>query len=96
MQIQTIVALCTSLTIVAACGDSGAGDGYTSANDDASDADTDESGTEGTGDTGDTTGDTSDTDGIPIDPDNMIDNFEDGDNALIPNGGRQEIGRAPV
>jgi hypothetical protein len=88
MKIQTILVLCTTLTIVAAC-DSGAGDGYTSANDEASDEDTSEGATEGTGDTGDTTGDTGDTNGIPIDPDNMIDNFEDGDNALIPNGGRQ-------
>jgi hypothetical protein len=40
--------------------------------------------------TSDTTDDTT-TDGgdIPIDPDNMIDNFEDGDGALIPNNGRQ-------
>ncbi|MFV8752900.1 hypothetical protein ACNOYE_20330 [Nannocystaceae bacterium ST9] len=40
---------------------------------------------------GDTTeGDTTTEGGdIPIEPDNMLDNFEDGDGAIIPNGGRQ-------
>lgn len=90
MTSHTLVALCTTLTILAACSDSEAGDGYTGADDVDSAEDPDDSGTEGdTEGTGDTTDDGNDTDGIPIDPDNMIDNFEDGDNALIPNGGRQ-------
>ncbi|MFV8752902.1 hypothetical protein ACNOYE_20340 [Nannocystaceae bacterium ST9] len=87
--------MCTTLTLLAAC-DSDAGDGYTGADDVDSGEDTDDTGTDaGTDDAGtdgDTDGDTSDsgdTDDIPIEPDNMIDNFEDGDGALIPNGGRQ-------
>jgi hypothetical protein len=99
MRTKTIVALCATLTLVAACGDDGgAGEGYTGINsagdgdgdgDETGDGDGDQTGDgDGDGDSGD--GDGDDTDGgIPIEPDNMIDNFEDGDGALIPNGGRQ-------
>jgi hypothetical protein len=100
MRTKTYFSLCVALTIVAACGgdDEGPGDGYTGAGDGDGDAET--SG-DGDGDSGDGDGDGDDTgdgdgdsgdgdgDGIPIEPDNMIDNFEDGDGALIPNGGRQ-------
>ncbi|KIG15206.1 hypothetical protein DB30_05906 [Enhygromyxa salina] len=68
-------------------GETGDGDG----DDDPSttgDGDGDGDPTTGDGD-GDTTT-TGDGDGdIPINPDDMIDNFEDGDGALIPNNGRQ-------
>ena len=90
MRIKTLLALCTTLTLTVACSDDGdPGDGYTS---DAASASGDGDGSE----TGDGDGDATDTeetaetdDGTPIESDNMIDNFEDGDNALIPNGGRQ-------
>jgi hypothetical protein len=91
MRIKTIVALCATLSMIAACGgDDGAGEGYTT--NDPGDGDGDTTG-DGDGDPGDGDGDgdsgDGDGDGIMIDPDNMIDNFEDGDGALIPNGGRQ-------
>jgi hypothetical protein len=102
MRIKTFLALCATFTMVAACGgdDDGAGDGYTGVTAGDGDGDMETTG-DGDGDDpgdgdGDQTGDgdgdqTGDGDGdlIDIDPDNMIDNFEDGDGALIPNGGRQ-------
>jgi hypothetical protein len=90
MRIQTLIALCTTLTIIGACGDdAGSSEGYTSAGDGDGDDDTSSTG-DGDGDpSGDGDGDGDGDAGIPIDPDNMIDNFEDGDGALIPNGGRQ-------
>lgn len=101
MRISTFLALCTTLTMIAACGgdDTGPGEGYTGIGDGDGDGDPETSG-DGDGDTGDGDGDSGDGDGdsgdgdgdgggIPIEPDNMIDNFEDGDGALIPNGGRQ-------
>lgn len=103
MRIKPLLALCTTLTIIVACtDDDGPGDGYTGAGDgdgDTSSGDGDGDGGDGDGDSGDGDGDSGDGDGdpttgdgdgdIPIEPDNMIDNFEDGDGALIPNGGRQ-------
>jgi hypothetical protein len=94
MQIKSIVALCATLSMIAACGDDGgAGEGYTTNNmtgdgdgDTTGDGDGDPGDGDGDGDPGDGDGDPG---GIVIDPDNMIDNFEDGDGALIPNGGRQ-------
>ncbi|KIG15208.1 hypothetical protein DB30_05908 [Enhygromyxa salina] len=82
--------LCATLTLGLACGDSTSGEGYTSAGDGDGDGDGDTTG-DGDGDGDDTgTGDgDGDGDAIMIDPDNMIDNFEDGDGSLIPNGGRQ-------
>ena len=100
MRTHTFVVLTTTLSMLAACsGDDGPGDGYTSAADQDSidtvgdDADTTTDGTAddttGSTDATDTSTDTTDSGGIPIEPDNMIDNFEDGDGALIPNGGRK-------
>jgi hypothetical protein len=96
MRTKTLLALCTTFTMVAACGDdTGPGEGYSSMTT-IGDGDGDME-TSGDGDPGDGDGDPGDGDpgdgdgdsGIPIEPDNMIDNFEDGDGALIPNGGRQ-------
>src|SRR5680860_338808 len=93
MRTKIIVALCATLTMAVACGDDAQGDGYTSAGDgdgDGDDTSGDGDATSGDGDGDPTTsGDGDGDDGIAIDPDNMIDNMEDGDGALIPNGGRQ-------
>ena len=95
MRSNTIFTLCATLTLTVGCGDSSgdAGDGYTTTSVDGSASETDGGdgdsgdGDSGDGDSGD--GDSGSTGDIDIDPDNMIDNFEDGDGALIPNGGRQ-------
>ena len=88
MRSQTLVTLCATLTMVAACSDDSApGDGYTTGVEEST-GDGDGDAGDGDGDAGDGDGDTSDT-GIVIEPDNMIDNFEDADGSLIPNGGRQ-------
>jgi hypothetical protein len=62
----------------------GDGDGDTTGDGDGADA----AETTGDGDGADS-GDGGDPGGIEIEPDNMIDNFEDGDGSLIPNGGRK-------
>jgi hypothetical protein len=98
MRTKNFLALCIGLTMVAACGgdDADTGEGYTGVGDGDGDMETSGDGDPGDGDPGD--GDPGDGDGDPgdgdgdlidINPDNMIDNFEDGDGALIPNGGRQ-------
>ncbi|EDM76352.1 hypothetical protein PPSIR1_18637 [Plesiocystis pacifica SIR-1] len=95
MRIKTLLVSCATLSLFVACGgDDGAGSGYTTENADADEGeDGDTMGESGEDTDGSTDGDSDSTDsgdgGIPIEPDNMIDNFEDGDNALIPNGGRQ-------
>jgi hypothetical protein len=100
MRIKTFLALFTTLTMFAACGDDeGPGEGYTGAGDGDGDQGTSGDGDgdsgDGDGDSGDGDGDAGDGDGdsgdgdIPIEPDNMIDNLEDADGAIIPNGGRQ-------
>jgi hypothetical protein len=121
MRTQTLVALCATFTIVAACAEGGQDDGSTTFNSGitAGDANGDGDGdgssetgdgdptTAGDGDGDDPTGDgdpttTGDGDGDPSttgdgdgdgDGDipivDMIDDFEDGDGALVPSSGRQ-------
>jgi hypothetical protein len=87
MRTQTILASCATFAMVAACaGGDGMDAGTSTFNTGIGDGDGDGGSETGDGDGDPTT--TGDGDGdIPIS--DMIDNFEDGDGALVPNGGRQ-------